>query len=49
MAVYLIECQIGCEKYTGSTKTKFRAKANNYKSMQWKFMNRERVPKQALK
>ena len=30
-------------------KTKFRSRANNYKSMQQKFMNKEAVPKQALK
>ena len=26
MAVYLIECNICCEQYTGSTKTKFRSR-----------------------
>ena len=31
MAVYLIECEICGEQYTGSTKTKFRSRANNYK------------------
>ena len=30
MAVYLIECEICGEQYTGSTKTKFRSRANNY-------------------
>ena len=40
MAVYLIECQICSEQYTGSTKAKFRSRANNYKSMQRKFMNK---------
>ena len=49
MAVYLVECNICCEQYTGSTKTKFRSRANNYKSTQRKFMNKEAVPKQALK
>ena len=49
MAVYLIECKIGGEQYTGSTKTKFRSSTNNYKSMQRKFMNKEAVPKKALK
>ena len=47
MAVYLIECQICGEQSTGSTKTKFRG--NNYKSTQRKFMNKEAVPKRALK
>ena len=46
MAVYLIECNICCEKYTGSTKTKFRPRADNYKSTQRKLMNKEAVPKQ---
>ena len=37
MAVYLIECNICCEQCTGSTETKFRSRANNYKSTQRKF------------
>ena len=49
MTVYLIECQINGEQYTRSTKTKFRSRANNYKSKQCKFMNKEEVPKQTLK
>ena len=49
MAVYLIECEICGEQYTGSTKTKFRSRANNYKSTQRKFMNKQASPKQALK
>ena len=49
MAVYLIECKICGEQYTGSTRTKFRSRANNYKSTQRKFVNKEAVPKQALK
>ena len=35
--------------YTGSTKTKFRSRANNYKSTQRKFVNKEAVPKQVPK
>ena len=31
-AVYLIECEICGEQDTGSTKTKFRSSANNYKN-----------------
>ena len=31
--VYLIEHNQCCEQYTGSSKTKFRYKANNYKSL----------------
>ena len=49
MAVYLIECNICSEQYTGITKTKFRSRANNCKSTQRKFMNKEAVLKQALK
>ena len=49
MAVYLIECEISGEQYTGSTKKKFRFRANNYKSTQRKFVNKEAIRKQALK
>ena len=49
MTVYLIECEICGEQYTGSARTKFRSRANNYKSTQRKFVNKEAVPKQALK
>ena len=49
MAVYLIECEISDEQYTGSTNTKFRSCANNYKSTQRKFVNKEAVPKETLK
>ena len=49
MTVYLIECEICGEQYTGSKKTKCRSKANNYESTQRKFINKEPVPKQALK
>ena len=31
MVVYLIECRICGKQYNGSTVTKFRARANNYK------------------
>ena len=49
VAVYLIECEICGEQYTGSTKIKFISRANNYKSTQRKFVNKEAVLKQALK
>ena len=49
MAVYLIQCEICGEQYTGSTKTKFRSRANNYKCTQRTFVNKEAVPKQAQK
>ena len=49
MEVYLIECQIYGEQYNGSTKRKFRSRANNCKSMQRKFVNTKAVPKRALK
>ena len=45
----MIESKICGEQYTRSTKTKCRSKANNYKSMEQKLMNKEEVPKQALK
>ena len=45
----MIESEICGEKYTGSTKAKFRSGANNYKSTQRKFLNKEAIPKQALK
>ena len=47
MAVYFIECKICGEQYTA--KTKFRSRANNYNSTHRIFMNKEAVPKQALK
>ena len=49
MAVYLIECKICGEEYTGSTKTMLGSWENDYKSTQRKFMNKEAVQKQALK
>ena len=49
MAVYLLECEMHGEQYTGSIKTKFRSRANKYNSMQRKFVNKEAVPKQVLK
>ena len=49
MAVYVIECLICGEQYTGSTKTSFRSRANNYKSTQRKCTDKEVVLKQALK
>ena len=48
MTVYLKECKICSEQYTGSTKTKFRSRANNYESTQRRFGNKEAVPKQGL-
>ena len=49
MAVYLIKCEICGEQNTGSTKTKLRSRADKYKTMQRKFVNKKAVPKQALK
>ena len=49
MAGYLIECRVCGEQYTGSMKTKFRSKANNYKSTHRKFISKKEVPKQTLK
>ena len=47
--VYLIECNQCWKQYTGSSKTKFRYRANNYKSTHCKFKNKKQVPKEALK
>ena len=47
--ISLLECKLCGEQYTDSTKTKFRSRANNYRSTQRKFVNKEAVPKQALK
>ena len=47
MAVYLKEYRVYGEQYTGSAKTKFRSRANNYKSTHRKFMSKKEVPKQA--
>ena len=49
MAVYWIEWEKCGEQCTGNTKTKFRCRANNYKRTQRKFVNKEAVPKQAVK
>ena len=49
MVVLLIECKICAEQYTGSTKTKFRSRASNPTSTKRKSVNKETVPKQALK
>ena len=49
MAFYLIEYEICGKQYTGSTKTNFRSRANNYKSTQRKFVDKEVISKQALK
>ena len=45
VAVYLIECKVCGEQYTGSTKTKFRSRAINCKCTQRRFMNKEAVHK----
>ena len=37
MVVYLIECRVCGKQYNGSTVTKFRARANNYKSTHHNF------------
>ena len=49
MAVHLTECRVCGEQYTDSTKTKFRPRANNFKSTHRKFISKKEVPKQALK
>ena len=47
--VYLIERNHCWKQHTGSSKTKFRYKADNYKSTHPKFKNKKQVPKEALK
>ena len=47
--VYLIECNQCWKQYTGSPKTTFYYRANNYKSAHRKFKNKKQVPKEALK
>ena len=44
-----MESEICGEKYTDSTKTKFRSRANNYESTQRKFVNKEAIPQHTLK
>ena len=45
MTVYVIGFEICGEQYTGITKVKFRSRANNHKSTQRKFVEKEAVPK----
>ena len=45
MTVYVTGFEICGEQYTGSTKAKFRSTANNHKSTQRKFVDKEAVPK----
>ena len=43
--VCLIECNQFCKQYTGSSKTKFRYRANYYKSTHRKFKSKNKFPK----
>ena len=45
ITVYLIEFNQCQKQYTGSFKTKFHFRANNYKSPHHKFKNKKQVPK----
>ena len=47
MVVYLIECRVCGKQYSGSTMTKFRARANNYKSMHRTFRKEQILSNQA--
>ena len=47
MVVYLIECRVCGKQYNGSTVTKFRARANNYKSTHRNFLKEQILPNQA--
>ena len=44
-----MECNRYWKQYTGSSKTKFCYRGNNYKSTNCKFKNKKKVPKEALK
>ena len=44
-----MECNRCWKQYTGSSKTKFCYRGNNYKSTYCKFKNKKKVPKEALK
>ena len=46
---YLIECNQCWKQYTGSSKTKFCYKGNNYQSTHHKFKNKKQVPKESLR
>ena len=47
MIVYLIECRVCGKQYNGSTVTKFRARANNYKSTHCNFRKEQILSNQA--
>ena len=47
MVVYLIECRICRRQYNGSTMTKFRTRANNYKSTHPDFRKEQKLSNQA--
>ena len=47
MVVYLIECSVFRKQYNGSTVTKVRARANNYKSTHRNFRKEQTLSNQA--
>ena len=47
MVVYLIECRVCGKQYNGSAETKFRARANNYKSTHRNFRKEQILSNQA--
>ena len=47
MVVYLIECRVYGKQYNGTTMTKFRARANYYKSMHRNFQKEQILSNQA--
>ena len=49
MVVCLIECRICGKQYNGSTVTKFRARANNYKSTHRNFLKEQILSNQTCK
>ena len=49
MVVYLIECRVCGKQCNGSTVTKFRARANNYKNTHRNFWKEQILSNQARK
>ena len=47
MVLYMVECKFCGKQYNGSTVTKFRARANNYKSMHCNFRKDQILSNQA--
>ena len=48
IVAHLIDCRICGKRYNGSTVTKFRARANNYKNTHHLFQREQKLSNQAL-